>query len=72
MPWGELLNLLGDIDTAEWYYLRAIAIRERELGLYDDSTELVRRRLEGLLEKKGLWQPIQRAQHNHSTLPGVC
>lgn len=46
---GELLRLKEDLNGAEGFYRRALAIRELELGPAADATDLVRGRLERLL-----------------------
>ena len=49
---GALLQMKGKPDEAKNYYLKALAIRERELGVSDPSTELVRMRLQSLLDSQ--------------------
>ncbi len=46
---GEIMKLMGQsLEAAEWLH-KAFTIRERELGLNDERTKLVQRRLESLI-----------------------
>ena len=47
---GALLKLKGEFEEAETYYLKALAIRERELGVDSEPTKLVRQRLAELID----------------------
>lgn len=46
---GALLKLQGEMAQAQAYFCKALEIRERELGLNDDLTQLVRTRLHAML-----------------------
>lgn len=46
---GALLKLQGDVEQARTYFKQALVIRERELGVDDKLTQLVRARLTEML-----------------------